>query len=315
MTNTHVLVDEIKLSLTKLGTLLRQNTPLQGCVSLVPPVLKGNETEPLELINPEEHRDLEALELAVSAFNDLHIVKPWSQKATRRYVGVIRFPEKTALSLETVALIKHINLTKASLERHITDTYPTRTMRFAAIRECAHGIMTKHLYRQILCFDRQEIKSVRFSWQRKDSIVLPNPKKFDDLIAQIQLAILTASEYTLLPLEQLLTNLSMVNPDQLRLRYPIKVQPAANVVSYIPPEATRIARPAQNKTDGSFNGEIFRKTYNAPLPVLVFQDIAIKTAPIKPFNAQLASMRKQRNDKQPTRIIGSFSGVQIELIS
>ncbi|WP_323816568.1 DNA replication terminus site-binding protein [Cellvibrio sp. NN19] len=315
MSNPQLLIDEIKLSLAKLGGLLRQNTPLQACVSLIPPVLKGDETEPLELIHPEEHRDLDAIEFAAHAFNDLHIVKPWSQKATRRYVGVIRFPEKTALSLETVALIKHINLTKASLERYITDTYSTRSMRFAAIRECAHGIMTKHLYRQILCFDRQEIKSVRFSWQRKDSVVLPSPKKFNDLIAQIQQAILSANEYTLLPLEQLLTNLSMVNPDQLRLRYPIKVQPAANVVSYIPPEATRIARPAQDKTDGSFNGEIFRKTYNAPLPVLVFQDIAIKTAPIKQFNAQLAATRKQRNDKQRTQIIGSFSGVQIELLS
>lgn len=314
MEQIRVLIDNITGSLEKLDALLQQNKPLQACVSRIPPVMKGHETDPVEIIEPEPFHDLDAVVLAGAAYRDLLITAPWSQKATRRYVGVIRFSPAHSASRETVAVVQQLNHDKATLEQLITDTYPTRSLRFRAIRECAHGVMTKHLYRQILCFDEQEIQSIRFSWQRKDTVIKAGQAKIAELMEQIHAAYLCASEDAQVPLKQLMENIPMVNLEQLRIRYPVKVQPCANVVSAIPPVANRIARRSQEITEGSLTGKGYMKTYNAPLPLLVFQDEPIQSATIGQFNAKAAAARQPRSDKAPVQLVGTFAGIRIEQV-
>jgi DNA replication terminus site-binding protein len=314
MEHIHTLIGSITTSLIALDAMLQQNKPLQACVSRIPPLLKGHETEPVERIEPETLFNLEAVALAGTAYCDLLITPPWSQKSTRRYVGVIRYPANTTISNDTVVLVQQINQSKAELERIVTETYPTRSLRFAAIREAAHGVMTKHLYRQILCFDQQEIQSIRFSWQRKDTVIKAGPAKIAELMEQIHAAYLCASEDAQVPLKQLMENVPMVDLEQLRIRYPVKVQPCANVVSAIPPVANRIARRSQEITEGSLTGKGYMKTYNAPLPLLVFQDEPIQSAAIGQFNAKAAAARQPRSDKAPVQLVGTFAGIRIEQV-
>jgi DNA replication terminus site-binding protein len=306
------LIENITGALERLDALLHQNKPVQAFVSTIPPVLKGHETDPVEIIEPELVTGLDAVGIAGTAYRDLKITPPWSQKSTRRYVGVIQFSPSHPNSAETVELVRIINQNKAALERVITDTYPTRSLRFAAIREFAHGVMTKHLYRQILCFDQQQLRSVRFSWTRKDTVIKGDPGKIAALMENIQAAYATASEDAKLPLEQLMQNIPMVKPNNLRIRYPVKVQPCANIVSTAPIDSNRISRPDQVTTEGSLTTKGYMKTYNAPLPILVFQDDPITAEPIGQYSAKVAASRKPRADKLPVQLVGTFAGIQIE---
>lgn len=306
------LIDNITRSLAELGSLLQQNRATLALLSTIPPVVKGHETEPIEVIEPLLCSGQEAVSAAAAAFQDLKITPPWSQKSTRRYVGAIQLPTTNPASAHIVTLVQRINRDKAMLEQIITETFPTRSLRFAAIRECAHGVMTKHLYRQILCFDQQEIRSIRFSWQRKDTVIKADAVKIASLIESIRCAHAIASDDAKLPLEQLMENIAMVKPANIRIRYPVKVQPAANVVSISPPDASRISRPDQVTTEGAITTKGYMKTYNAPLPILIVQDEPLVAEPIGIFNARGASARKPRADKQPSQLVGTFSGIQIE---
>jgi len=86
--------------------------------------------------------------------------------------------------------------------------------------------MTLHLYRQIRCFHREEVVSVRFSWQRKDALVTPDKP---DLMRRIAEEMEHSGVAAHVSLNPLLMAISATPEHQLRLRRPVRVQPVANI--------------------------------------------------------------------------------------
>ncbi|MCV3265107.1 hypothetical protein OGZ01_31545 (plasmid) [Vibrio harveyi] len=99
----------------------------------------------------------------------------------------------------------------------------TRQARFKAIHDNCPGVMTKHLYRQIHCLVDADVKSVKFSWQRKDALHQPDKAV---LISQMIKELERANPENELPLTQLIKKVASAPDMTLRIRRDVKVQPA-----------------------------------------------------------------------------------------
>lgn len=287
MSQIKTLFDDVTLNLSRLNKLLTSTMPSMAIVSRIPPVHKGNEHEVIKLIMPEHHSGMAAMKLAGEGYMDLHIKHPYSQKSARRYVGVIHLLPSNPNSAEIVQLIHSINKGKADIEELVITENETRQARFKAIHDNCPGVMTKHLYRQIHCLVDADVKSVKFSWQRKDALHQPDKAA---LLTQMIKELERANPENELPLTQLIKKVASVPDMALRIRRDVKVQPAANVV----------------KLSG-------QKTITGPLPIIVVQDEPFKAGQIASFVA--AVERKQRSDKQSSTILGTFTGRQIEQVA
>ncbi len=165
--------------LTNLSSLIKRLPPRYAKVAAIPPTGKGMENEPVNKIVVTEQTGREALELAAHSYRDLHINPDYSQKSARRTVGVLWFsPSRIGVADEIAATVERINAAKAGIEEFIISTYPTRQERFEALRADCPGVMTLHLYRQIRCYTNGDIDSIRFTWQRKDSLKKPVKRSF-----------------------------------------------------------------------------------------------------------------------------------------
>ncbi|MFT5806731.1 MAG: DNA replication terminus site-binding protein [Moritella dasanensis] len=280
------LFENVTLDLSRLVNQLQQAQPALAIVSRIPPVYKGNEHEVIRQIIPEFSTDMAAMQLASEAYNDLHIKSPFSQKSARRYVGVIHLRPAQQHCAEIVQLVHRINANKAEIEALVINENTTRQARFSAVHDNCPGVMTVHLYRKIHCFEEAMVKSVRFSWQRKDALHQPDKTT---LMAQINTELERGSPDNSLPLIQLLRKVSSTPEAALRIRRPVKVQPAANIVT-----STGL------------------KTVTAPLPIIVVQNEDITSEQIAVFSA--AQARKQRSDKRNNTVLGTFSGRTIEQV-
>jgi DNA replication terminus site-binding protein len=280
------LFDNVTLDLSRLDNLLQQTPPALAVVSRIPPVHKGYEHEVIRQIIPEFSTGMAAMQLASEAFSDLHIKSPFSQKSARRYVGVIHLRPAQHHCAEIVQLVHRINVNKAEIEALVINGNTTRQARFNAVHDSCPGVMTIHLYRKIHCFEAAMVKSVRFSWQRKDSLHRPDKAA---LLTQINTELERATPDSRLPLNQLLRKVSCTPEAALRIRRPVKVQPSANIVT----------------CSGL-------KTVTAPLPIIVVQDEDITSEQIAAFSA--AQGRKQRSDKRKNTVLGTFSGRTIEQV-
>jgi DNA replication terminus site-binding protein len=280
------LFDNVTLNLSRLDHLLQQTQPAFAIVSRIPPVHKGYEHEVIKQIIPEFSTGMAAMQLASEAFSDLHIKSPFSQKSARRYVGVIHLRPAQQHCAEIVQLVHRINANKAEIEALVINENTTRQARFNAVHDNCPGVMTIHLYRKIHCFEGAMVKSVRFSWQRKDALYQPDKAA---LLAQINTELGRGNPDSCLPLTQLLQKVSSTPENALRIRRPVKVQPAANIVT----------------SSGL-------KTVTAPLPIIVVQNEDITSEPIAVFSA--AQARKQRADKRNNTVLGTFSGRTIEQV-
>lgn len=284
MSQIKTLFNDLTLNLSRLNKLLTSTVPSMAIVSRIPPVHKGNEHEVIKLIMPEHHSGMTAMKLAGEGYLDLHIKHPYSQKSARRYVGVIHLLPSNPNSTEIVQLVHSINQSKADIEELVITENKTRQARFKAIHDNCPGVMTKHLYRQIHCLVDTDVKSVKFSWQRKDALYQPDKA---DLLTKMSEELERANSENELPLTQLIKKVASTPDVALRIRRDVKVQPTANVV----------------KNTGL-------KTMTAPLPIIIVQDEPFNTRQIASFVA--AVERKQRSDKQSSTILGTFSGLQIE---
>lgn len=280
------LFNHVTDDLSRLDLLLQQTQPALAIVSRIPPVHKGNEHEVIKQIIPEFSTGMAAMQLANEAFSDLHIKSPFSQKSARRYVGVIHLRPSQQHSAEIVQLVHRINAHKAEIEALVINENTTRQARFNAVHDNCPGVMTIHLYRKIHCLEEAMVKSVRFSWQRKDSLHRPDKAA---LLAQINTELERGNPDSILPLTQLLRKVSSTPEAALRIRRPVKVQPAANIVT---------------------NAGL--KTVTAPLPIIVVQNEELKSEQIAAFVA--TQVRKQRSDKQKNTLLGTFSGRTIEQV-
>lgn len=143
--------------------------------------------------------------------------------------------------------------------------------------------MTLHLYRQIRCYTNGDIDSIRFTWQRKDSLKKPVKRSFCN-----------ASERSWSDLGQTINFPGAAYPEDRQ--HPgalspgtkeVKVQPVANVMAA---------------------GVL--KTVTAPMPLIVLQDKEVQLKLLRSFDA--SEQRKTRSDKAASEILGTFGGVTIE---
>lgn len=271
--------------LTNLSSLIKRLPPRYAKVAAIPPTGKGMENEPVNKIVVTEQTGREALELAAHSYRDLHINPDYSQKSARRTVGVLWFsPSRIGVADEIAATVERINAAKAGIEEFIISTYPTRQERFEALRADCPGVMTLHLYRQIRCYTNGDIDSIRFTWQRKDS--LKKPVK-EELLQRIREELERSGPDYQLPLEQLIQKIASTPEPYLRERREVKVQPVANVMAA---------------------GVL--KTVTAPMPLIVLQDKDVQLKLLRNFDA--SEQRKTRSDKAASEILGTFGGVTIE---
>lgn len=287
MTDIKSLFDQLSADLDLLKKLLGNTQPVQALVSRIPAVLKGQEQAIINEIIPELTTDMLAMKLAAEAFKDIHIKHPFSQKSARRYVGIIHLHPDHDNTEKIVTQINAINTIKAKIEHAVVSENDTRQARFSAIHDNCPGVMTVHLYRKIHCLDDELVKSVRFSWQRKDSLHQPDKIK---LLAQITIEQERATLDNQLALAQLYQKIATTPEHALRIRRPVKVQPAANIV----------------KVTGL-------KTVTAPLPIIVVQKEPLETNEVADFVA--SQVRKQRSDKRKNTVLGTLTGHTIEKIT
>tara|TARA_R110000850_G_scaffold6634_3_gene25575 strand:- start:922 stop:1791 length:870 start_codon:yes stop_codon:yes gene_type:complete len=277
--------DAMHRDIRALNNILKRTRPMAALAYPLPNTPKGMEGEPVKTIPVREHTGEEAVSLAAACYQDLHINPSYSQKVARRTVGAIWLsPLRDASALEIPDLVERINAAKTAIEEYVIGTFSTRQERFEALRAECPGIMTMHLYRHIRCFSHEKVLSVRFTWQRKDS--LSKPVK-NDLVRRISEELERSGPDYRLPLEQLLSRLDRVPESSLRVRRQVRVQPVANI---------RVG-------DGL-------KTVTAPMPLLFIQEQPIKHKALAEFRAE--DQRKTRSDKVAAEILGTFGGVTIE---
>ncbi|SGZ05095.1 Putative DNA replication terminus site-binding protein (Ter bindingprotein) [Moritella viscosa] len=287
MTNIKSLFDQLTSDLERLKKLLANTQPVRALVSRIPAVLKGQEQAVINEIIPELTTDMLAMKLAAEAFKDIHIKHPFSQKSARRYVGIIHLHPDHENTEKIVTQINAINTIKAKIEHAVVSENDSRQARFSAIHDNCPRVMTVHLYRKIHCVDEELVKSVRFSWQRKDSLHQPDKVK---LLAQITIEQERATPDNQLALMQLYQKIATTPEHALRIRRPVKVQPAANIV----------------KVTGL-------KTVTAPLPIIVVQKEPLEANEVADFVA--SQVRKQRSDKRKNTVLGTLTGHTIEKIT
>jgi DNA replication terminus site-binding protein len=280
--------DELKENIRSLNTILNHTQPLAALAYPLPRTSKGMESEIVKHITAPEYTGYEAIELATSCYQDLYIQPGYSQKIARRTVGVIWLsPTNNPTNITIPKLVEKINTAKADIENYIVATYKTRKDRFEALHAECPGVMTMHLYRKIRCYSDQNIQSVRFAWQRKDSLSKPVKK---DLLLKIQEEFDRSGPEYRVPLQLLINRIKQTPGELLRVRRQVRVQPAANICF-----------------------DVGAKTVTAPMPIIIIQGNEVKLKALTDFDAK--SQRKIRSDKVVSEVIGSFGGVTIEVFS
>lgn len=273
-------------NIDRLNRIIKQVPPLAALAAAVPPTPKGSKA-PIRHIEMVEQTGRAAIHLAAESYRDLYIHPSYSQQAARRTVGAIWYTPKQHPLIEGLAsTIECINTAKSAIEQYVTETYTSRTERFEALRVDCPGVMTLHLYRKIRCLNNTNVKSVRFSWLRKDTIVMPVKS---ELVQRISEEIERSSADKRLPLEQLMQRVVAVPEYRLRIRRPVPVQPVANI---------RIGDRVQ--------------TVTAPMPLIIIQKEMPLLKGLASYDSTSAVQRKTRSDKVSVQNLGTFAGVSIE---
>ncbi len=237
----------------------------------------------------------EAIMKAVDTWLDMHIKDDYSQKAVRRAAGVLWFPsDDNAFTAELIRLLEQINALKWSIESHIINTYQGRNARFETLHNQCGGVMTLHLYRQIRWWKDERISAVRFCWQEKESLLVPD--KVELLLRMGKDS--REDESQAVPMHQLIQKVISVPEERLRIRRRLKVQPVANV--------TFVSK---------FNPAGALKTVTAPMPYIIIQNERPEIKMLGNFDAFERAKRRPRNDRVKTEVLGSFHGESVEVIT
>lgn len=280
--------------LATLKRMVEMSSPRFSCASFIPHVLRGQENNPVDLIEPAQHFGYEAISRSADAWNDLHIRQDFSQKAARRMPGVLWYQAgKDSSTDDMIRVLVRINETKSAIERYITGTFQSRTARFEALHNACPGVMTMHLYRQIRWWHDEDIAAVRFCWQEKDSLYTPDKNA---LLMKISSNGDSSADMSV-PVEILFKKVLSVPEERLRVRRKIRVQPVANVTFHQGDDMP-----------------LALKTVTATMPFIVIQNRQPDFKMLDTFSAQNREGRKPRSDRANTEIIGTFSGETIEMV-
>lgn len=279
--------------LSQLNKVLLSKSPLYARVCVIPPIADGEENLELNHISPQLFVDHMAIIEAQKNYRDLHIKTGLSQKAARRSAGVLWYDDNSVdFTQKVVAHIERINFLKQSIQEYIIRTFETQYARFQALHQACPGVMTLHLYRQLRLWHNHNIESVRFSWQQKSLISIPDKNK---LLSRMGDYGQLLPDHQKQPLAQLAQLVASVPQENLRLRRPAKIQPVANI---------------KFRDQVAPNGSIL-KTVTAPMPYIIIQSELIDIKPLQVFRPKNIQRLK---DKLPSKELGNFHGEKIEMI-
>lgn len=252
-------------------------------VAPLPKTPRGKDSEPVKSIEVQKSYGEEAVHLAGKSYQDIHNDPLYSNRATRRTVGVLIIG--SAEGQKIADLIADINNSKKKIEQLVTVEQRSRKERTELLKSYCPGVMALHLYRKIRCFHNEDVSTISFSWLQKDLLIKPNKT---ELLMRIQNEIDRSSEDYKVPLKQLLIKVASAPSEQLRQRRKVRVQPVANI------------------TIGELN-----KTITAPMPIIIIQDKWVNIKMIRDFEPD--GQRLTRSDKVKSQLLGTFAGLAIEL--
>lgn len=279
--------------LAQLNKVLLSKSPLYARVGVIPAIANGEENLELNHISPQLFINHSAIIEAQKNYRDLYIKAGLSQKAARRSAGVLWYDDNSADFTQNVVVhIERINFLKQSIQEHIISAFDTQYARFQALHQACPGVMTLHLYRQLRLWHNHDIESVRFSWQQKSLITIPDKNK---LLSRMGEYAQMLPEHKKQPLAQLAQLVAGVPQENLRLRRPAKIQPVANI---------------KFRDEVASNGSML-KTVTAPMPYIIIQNELIDIKPLQVFRPKNIQRVK---DKLPSKVLGSFHGETIEMI-
>lgn len=276
--------------LRELEAMLYSNPPDIAKVSLIEPVKLEDENKPVLHINPVTAQGNSAIAHSLESYSDFYIKDGLARKIARRTPGVIYYNcQNSRFNSQLLTLIQHINDIKAHIKHAVTTTYPTSNQRFNALKELLPSVVTLNLYRQIRCFENQNVQSIRFTWVNQENVSVPDKVK---LLEHLQSFIETAYNYQHLAKLEMMQRVICNTPDELiRLRRTTNVQPVANIVSSV-------------KT----------APIVAAMPFIVIQPNMPATRMLKNYDHMQRVQRKTRSDRMENRYVGTLSGQDIEIV-
>lgn len=276
--------------LAELNYLMTAATPIHAIVRAIPNKTPQQQHEH-GVIEPEHFEGAAAAKKAAELYLDLHLKTGLCTKTARRSVGALLYvPNLHPIARDIPACVRAINQAKNDLKQHLLDTYPERYQRFEALREECPAVMALHIYRQIRCMDFMKVNKINFTWQRKTALVRPKSKQ--DLIRMIDQEISVASAERAETLTQLLTAVTAIPINTIRLRRPVQPQPAANIWLAESPTIINVI---------------------TPMPILVVQNTPIQNKPLPHFNPAVPPIQRKA-DKLITEQLGMVRGIIVEQV-
>lgn len=288
------LYQAIQKDLSKLSGLLKTTSEVSALVAKVPPVLAGQENLAIKPFQLESLVGARAREAAAKCYADLHIRSPYSQKASRRTIGVLHFWPEAKRRQQLTSLVQAINHAKLEFKTEIISNYKTRMEKFNAIHEACPGVMTNHLYRTISLIEEQHVQSFSLSWLHNDKVERV-PK--ETLLQELSDAYETAESQVKFIYANLLAQVAATPEELLRLRRPNKLRVSRNI------KMNCDKLPANVKANSV-----------APMPVIVVQPERFMIKPIPNYDPD-AKSRRTRSDKAHNIQLGTFAGKTIEKLA
>lgn len=285
-------VRNLEDNLALLKRVLSGKSPLYARVCVVPPVADGEENLPIDRIEPQLLYGAQAIEHAEKTFSDLYIKDGLSRKSSRRCAGVLWYDDDNpTFSTQVMLLVASINEAKEAIQDYITGNFGSQHARFEALHNSCPGVMTLHLYRQIRAWHNEDIQSVRFSWQKKSLLRIPDKVKLLARMSQDTSENLESA----VPIGRLAQKIASTPQEKLRLRRPVKIQPVANI---------------QFRDEETPDSPVL-KTVTALMPYIIIQNQRVD---VKPLQNYLPRDIQRNKDKLNTEVIGTFHGETIEML-
>ncbi|MGB6189824.1 DNA replication terminus site-binding protein [Aeromonas molluscorum] len=267
-------MSELETLLAELAEQLKQLPLLEAQVYPLPPVLQGQEHDPISQITVGQLCGEAAREAAIAAYQ-YHGARPGcSTKSTQRLPGWLRFPASCAAQIST--LVEEINHCKQGFKAQVQQA-GGRDEKFELVHNALPGVITLQIYRQLSLL-RGELHSLGFTWADKQTIrrlsreqviamlersrhyvpMLSNPSQWQQMVDQ------EVYDIRRLPADA-----------QLRIRRPVKTHPMVNLL-------WRDREPSKQQIKAS-------------LPLLLCTD----SAPlIKPLGHYPPKLRQPRRDRK-----------------
>jgi len=249
--NLHRCVADLETALKTFTNFLPGLRLLVARVFELPPVMKGNEHDPVRKIAVKQHLAQPALDLALRHYLRLfiqHQSESLSTKAAVRLPGALCFATSPEESRLVHQHIDNINSLKQRLEQIITvESGVPSEERFEFVHTHLKGLITLNAYRTITLLDAAD--SLHFGWANKHIIKnVTREEMLEKLNKSVKagraMAPWTREEWA----EKLSDEIALLNSlpasAKLKIKRPVKVQPIARVWNKQQQKQTQLACPS-----------------------------------------------------------------------